>query len=244
MTLGNTNTIKVTYRGAKRCYLIFDTQVDCGCATCNSFTQHELIPFKDTKAPHRRFYGALPLEDFDKVLTFTICTDHRMLMNLIPWADHKRARAADLDLDIHGSMRDTKWLDSVVIEGKICKLSVEIYGTDAKAPEVYKQCYVRQEAGGSEALIGAAVAYVVSAFSSGTSSQGLDPEEDEEGGNEDGDETPGGDEAEEEVGDEAEGEGEDNGAWRRHVIKKVCKAAFEIGIDVGIAFFAASLEGQ
>jgi len=64
-------------------------------------------------------------------------------MNLIPWADREAARSADMDLLVTGAQRDTKWVDFVFIEGRICKLVVEVFCKEVQAPQVYDQCFVR-----------------------------------------------------------------------------------------------------
>ncbi|KAG0023837.1 hypothetical protein BGZ81_007916 [Podila clonocystis] len=68
---------------------------------------------------------------------------NQMGMNLIPWSDLKSVRASDLDLYVCGRKLNTKWLDSVVVEGNMCKISVEICCPIQKAPQVHRQCYVR-----------------------------------------------------------------------------------------------------
>lgn len=137
-----TSKMRVTFRGAMKCYLIFCTIIDCGCPTCNVFTKCETIEFVDSPGDT---YGIIPLDQFDKTITFNICWEHQMMMNLIPWADFECARARDLDLYVCGWKRNTKWLDTVVVGGKVCKISVEIFCPVQWAPVVYQQCYARQQ---------------------------------------------------------------------------------------------------
>ncbi|KAF9126905.1 hypothetical protein BGW39_006234 [Mortierella sp. 14UC] len=111
--------MRITYKGATKCYLALDTISNCGCLTCSFFKQYE-------------------------VNRFQVCPSHQMRMNLISWADREEARSADMELMIHGGQRDTKWVDSMIIDGAICKLSVEILSLEAMvvttAPaEVYSQ---------------------------------------------------------------------------------------------------------
>lgn len=134
--------MKLTFQGSKKCYIIFDTQKDCGCTTCDSWTKYETIRFTDN---HSRTYGIIALEKAHEVLTFDLCWDHEMRMNLISWGDKTTAKEGDLDLFVKGWKRDTKWLDTVEIDGKVCKISVEVYCPVKKAPKVYQQCYVRPQ---------------------------------------------------------------------------------------------------
>ncbi|KAF9327922.1 hypothetical protein BGZ91_001234 [Linnemannia elongata] len=90
-------------------------------------------------------YGIIPLDQFDKTVIFDICWEHQMMMNLIPWADLECARARELDLYVCGWKRNTKWLDTVVVGGKLCKISVEIFCPVQWAPVVYQQCFARQQ---------------------------------------------------------------------------------------------------
>ncbi|KAG0374106.1 hypothetical protein BGX24_010829 [Mortierella sp. AD032] len=121
-----TNKMRLTYRGAMKCYLIFCTIVDCGCRTCDT-------------------YGMIPLDRSEKSIMFDICWDHQMMMNLIPWSDLETASVRDLDLYVCGWKQNTKWLDSVVVAGKMCKISVEIFCPIKWAPVVYQQCYARHQ---------------------------------------------------------------------------------------------------
>ncbi|KAF9080407.1 hypothetical protein BGX23_002200 [Mortierella sp. AD031] len=135
-----TSKMRITFRGAMKCYLIFCTVVDCGCPTCDAFTRCETIQFVDSPGDT---YGMIPLDKFDKTVTFDICWDHQLMMNLIPWSDLETACAADLDLYVCGWKRNTKWLDTVVVASKLCKISVEIFCPIMWAPVVYEQCYMR-----------------------------------------------------------------------------------------------------
>ncbi|KAH7052703.1 hypothetical protein BKA57DRAFT_456277 [Linnemannia elongata] len=137
-----TSKMRVTFRGAMKCYLIFCTIIDCSCPTCDVFTKCETIQFADSPGDT---YGIIPLDQFDKTVIFDICWEHQMMMNLIPWADLECARARDLDLYVCGWKRNTKWLDTVVVGGKLCKISVEIFCPVQWAPVVYQQCFARQQ---------------------------------------------------------------------------------------------------
>ncbi|KAG0270649.1 hypothetical protein BGZ95_001611 [Linnemannia exigua] len=136
-----TNKMRLTYRGAMKCYLIFCTIVDCGCRTCNAFINCEIIHFTDSLGDT---YGMIPLDRSEKSIMFDICADHQMMMNLIPWSDLETASVRDLDLYVCGWKQNTKWLDSVVVAGKMCKISVEIFCPIMWAPVVYQQCYARE----------------------------------------------------------------------------------------------------
>ncbi|KAF9908868.1 hypothetical protein EC991_009388 [Linnemannia zychae] len=125
-----------------KCYLIFCTIVDCGCRTCNAFTKCETIQFIDSPGDT---YGMIPLDQFEKSIIFDICWDHQMMMNLIPWSDLESASVRDLDLYVCGWKRNTKWLDSAVVAGKMCKISVEIFCPILWAPVIYQQCYARHQ---------------------------------------------------------------------------------------------------
>ncbi|KAF9126907.1 hypothetical protein BGW39_006236 [Mortierella sp. 14UC] len=137
-----TSKMRLTFRGAMKCYLIFCTIVDCGCRTCNAFTKCETIEFLDSPGDT---YGMIPLDRFEKSITFDICWDHQMMMNLIPWSDLESASVRDLDLYVCGWKRNTKWLDGVVVAGKMCKVSVEVFCPIIWAPVVYQQCYSRHQ---------------------------------------------------------------------------------------------------
>ncbi|KAF9145753.1 hypothetical protein BGX30_007066 [Mortierella sp. GBA39] len=137
-----TSKMRVTFRGAMKCYLIFCTIVDCGCPTCDAFTKCETIEFVDSPGDT---YGIIPLDQFDKTIIFDICWEHQMMMNLIPCAELECARAKDLDLYVCGWKRNTKWLDTVVVGGKMCKISIEIFCPVQWAPVVYEQCFARQQ---------------------------------------------------------------------------------------------------
>ncbi|KAG0284007.1 hypothetical protein BGZ96_011624 [Linnemannia gamsii] len=115
--------MRITYKGATKCYLALDTIYNCGCLTCSFFTQCETYRFKDDKDCG---YAVIAMDEPEKVLDFQVCPAHQMRMNLIPWMDREEARSADMDLLIHGGQRDTKWVDSVIIDSAICQLSVEI----------------------------------------------------------------------------------------------------------------------
>jgi hypothetical protein len=125
-----------------KCYLIFCTLHDCGCPTCDVFTKCETIRFVDSPGDT---YGLIPLDQYNQTAEFNICWDHRMLMNLISWGDRQFARARDLDLDVSGHKQNTKWLDTVVVCGKVCKISIEIFCPIQSAPVFYHQCYARPQ---------------------------------------------------------------------------------------------------
>ncbi|KAF9085067.1 hypothetical protein BGX29_002183 [Mortierella sp. GBA35] len=137
-----TSTIRVTFRGAMKCYLVYETRANDGCLSCINFIHHERTRFADH--PHRTF-GVIPLDESHKTVQFNICWFHQLRMKLIPWGDYGTMpiRTTDLDLAVCGWKRDYKWLDSVVVCGKVCKMSVEIYCPVVQAPVVYHQCYYR-----------------------------------------------------------------------------------------------------
>ncbi|KAG0374108.1 hypothetical protein BGX24_010831 [Mortierella sp. AD032] len=133
--------MRIAYKGATKCYLALDTIAKCNCLTCTFFAQFETSRFKDDKDCA---YAVIAMDEFEKVLDFQVCPSHQMRMNLIPWADREEARSADMDLLIHGGQRDTKWVNSMIIDGVICQLAVEILSIEAlvvtAAPsEVYSQ---------------------------------------------------------------------------------------------------------
>ncbi|KAG9066750.1 hypothetical protein KI688_012660 [Linnemannia hyalina] len=134
------NTMRITYRGATTCYLAVDTIYSCGCPTCSFFTQFESYRFKDDKDCS---YAVIAMDEFEKVLDFQICPSHQMRMNLVPWKDREEARSADMDLMIHGGQRDSKCVDSVIIDGAICQLAVEIL--QPPPPMSQEQCYQQQQ---------------------------------------------------------------------------------------------------
>ncbi|KAF9080409.1 hypothetical protein BGX23_002202 [Mortierella sp. AD031] len=130
--------MRIRFRGAMKCHLVFDSVGSCGCAACNFYIRHETIRFIDDQS---RVYAVMDMFEPDKVVEYPICTQHLMRMNLIPYFQRNEARSADMDLCIHGAKRDTKWLDAAIVNGQICKLSVEIFSQ--QPPNVYQQCYVR-----------------------------------------------------------------------------------------------------
>ncbi|KAF9908869.1 hypothetical protein EC991_009389 [Linnemannia zychae] len=120
--------MRITYKGNTKCYLALDTISNCGCLTCSFFKQYEINRFKDDRDCS---YAVIAMDEFDKVLDFQVCPSHQMRMSLISWAEREEARSADMDLMIHGGQRDTKWVNSMIIDGAICKFSVEILSLEA-----------------------------------------------------------------------------------------------------------------
>ena len=118
-----TNTMKITYQGPDKCYLAYDTLSKCDCITCTFFKQYECSRFIDD---NEQTYAVIPMDETEKVLDYQICPAHHLRMNLISWADREAARSADMDLIVTGTQRGTKWADTVTVEGKTCKLAVEI----------------------------------------------------------------------------------------------------------------------
>ncbi|KAK5814451.1 hypothetical protein F5H01DRAFT_346666 [Linnemannia elongata] len=134
------NTMRITYRGATKCYLAVDTIYSCGCPTCSFFTQFETNRFKDDKDCG---YAVIAMDEFEKVLDFQVCSSHQMRMNLIPWNGREEARSADMDLLINGGQRDSKCVDSVIIDGAICQLAIEIL--QPPPPMSQEQLYQQQQ---------------------------------------------------------------------------------------------------
>jgi hypothetical protein len=79
------------------------------------------------------------MDEPEKVLDFQVCPAHQMSMNLIPWKDREEARFADMDMMIDGGQRGIRWVDSAIIDGAICQLTVEIL------PSPQEQFYQQQQ---------------------------------------------------------------------------------------------------
>lgn len=127
--------MRITYKGAN-CFLALHTTHNCNCLTCSFFIQCENNRFKDDKDCG---YAVIAMDEPEKVLDFQVCPAHQMSMNLIPWKDREEARFADMDMMIDGGQRGIRWVDSAIIDGAICQLTVEIL------PSPQEQFYQQQQ---------------------------------------------------------------------------------------------------
>ncbi|KAF8934960.1 hypothetical protein BGZ47_010112 [Haplosporangium gracile] len=116
--------MRVSFSEPAKCSLIFESLKYCPCATCNSWKTLEIQPFKDNP---QRTYGVIDLEGHDQVVSFQVCWDHQMLMNLIAYPDRQTVRTSDLDLFVCGWKRNTLWTGNIVFEGNLCVVTVEVF---------------------------------------------------------------------------------------------------------------------
>ncbi|KAG0284008.1 hypothetical protein BGZ96_011625 [Linnemannia gamsii] len=115
--------MRISFSGPAKCSLIFESIKYCPCPTCDSWAALETQPFKDDP---QRTYGIIELERYDQVISFEVCWDHEMLMNLIAYPDRQTARTLDQEMFVCGWKRNDRWTDNFVTENNLCVVTIEV----------------------------------------------------------------------------------------------------------------------
>ncbi|KAG0048107.1 hypothetical protein BGZ83_006901 [Gryganskiella cystojenkinii] len=126
--------LTIKFQGAKDCCLIWDTQVDCRCPTCDSWTRFEDTMCRDSQ----RTFAYMSLGSADVVETSRkICPNHVMKMGLISRVDRSIVTDNDMTMMVRGQELDRNWQASITVKGSVCMVSVEIKAPVRK-PQILK----------------------------------------------------------------------------------------------------------
>ncbi|KAF9969047.1 hypothetical protein BGZ73_008784 [Actinomortierella ambigua] len=98
-------------------------ELRCDCENCKWWEGKCTVPFADQ--PEYK-YGYIDFESNPCSMTFNLCSNNMLFMNLVVPGDKVIHKAADMDLQVHGSDVGCTWTDTVAVGGAENMVTISI----------------------------------------------------------------------------------------------------------------------